>query len=132
MTETRVLLNETDLFNLPNYNSYFSCREDGYGGSALFVHESLDSCLVESAELFKVNFVIVKIPTLKACIAVLYKEPTVSISRFCTVLAHILGKTNKLILIGDMNINIQEQSSHIAEYLSLIESLGCRLLNSTN
>ena len=48
LTETRILPNETDLFNLPNFKSYFSCREDGHGGAALFVHDSLDSCLIES------------------------------------------------------------------------------------
>lgn len=132
LTETRIFSNETGLFNLPNYKSYFSCRDDGHGGAALFIHESIDSNLTESGEMFKVNYVIVKIPSIKASIAVLYKKPTVSNSKFCTVLAHILHKTNKLILIGDMNIDIQKQNSNSSEYFSLINSLGCRLLNSSD
>lgn len=132
LTETRIFSNETDLFNLPNYKSYFSCRDDGHGGAALFIHESIDSNLTESGEMFKVNYVIVKIPSIKASIAVLYKKPTVSNSKFCTVLAHILHKTNRLIFIGDMNIDIQKQNSNSSEYFSLINSLGCRLLNSSD
>lgn len=100
LTETRIFPNETDLFNLPNFNSYFSCREDGHGGAALFVHSSLDSNLVASDVLFKVNYVIVKIPALKTCIAVVYKKPTVSHNKLCAALSHILSKANKLILIG--------------------------------
>ena len=30
----------------PNYNAFFSCREDGHGGAALFVHNSLDCNLI--------------------------------------------------------------------------------------
>lgn len=132
LTETRIFENEIDLFNLPNFKAYFSCRDDGHGGAALFVHESLDSSLVESACLFKINYVIVKIPALRASIAVLYKKPTVSNSKFFAVLTQILSKTNNIILIGDTNINVQKHGPNITEYLSLIESLGCRLLNSTN
>lgn len=129
LTETRIFQNETDLFNLPNFRAYFSCRDDGHGGAALFVHDSLDSSLVESACLFKINYVIVKIPALRSSIAVLYKKPTVSNSKFFAVLTQILSKTNNIILIGDTNINIQKHGTNITEYLSLVESLGCQLLN---
>lgn len=132
LTETRILPDEADLYNIPNYKSYHSCRDDGHGGAALYVHSSLDSCLVESDVLFKVNFVIVKIPPLKVSIAVVYKKPTVSSNKFLTVLAHIISKANKLILVGDSNINIQNQCVKVTEYCSLIDSLGHRLLNSSD
>lgn len=132
LTETRIFPNETDLFNLPNYKSYFSCCQDGHRGAALFVHESVDSSLVESDTQFKINYVIVKVPALKASIAVIYKKPTVSKDKFFSVLTHILTKTKKIILVGDTNFNIQGQSTKITEYCSLINSLGCSLLNNTN
>lgn len=62
LTETQILDNETDFFNIPNYNSYFSNRDDGHGGAALFVHDSLDSNLVASGVEYKVD-----IPSNKLC-----------------------------------------------------------------
>lgn len=95
LTETRIFPNETDLFNLPNYKSYFSCCQDGHRGAVLFVHESVDRSLVESNTQFKINYVIVKVPALKASIAVVYKKPTVFKDNFFSVLTHILNKTKK-------------------------------------
>lgn len=99
-TETRISDNETEFFNIPNYNSYYSNRSDGHGGAALFVHNSLDSNLIASGVKFKVNFVIVNIPILKTSIAIVYKKPTVSISEFLTVLIKILERANRIIVIG--------------------------------
>lgn len=132
LTEIRIFPNESDLFNLPNYNSYFSCCTDGHRGAALFVHDSIDSSLIESNTQFKINYVIVKIPALKASIAVIYKKPTVSKEKFFTVLTHILTKANNIILVGDTNFNVQGHSTKITEYYSLIDSLGCSLLNNTD
>lgn len=131
LTETRLSRNETGFYNIPNYKAYYSCRDDGHGGAALFVHISLDSSLIESAVLYKINYVIVKIPALRASIAVLYKKPIVSNDKFFSVLAQIITKTNKVILIGDTNLNVQKQSTHIAEYCTVFGSLGYHLLNNT-
>lgn len=96
------------------------------------MHDSVDSSLVESNIQFKINYLIVKVPALKASIAVVYKKPTVSKEKLFTVLTYILTKTNNLILIGDTNFNIQGHSTKITEYYSLIDSLGCCLLNNTD
>lgn len=96
------------------------------------MHDSVESSLVESNVLYKVNYVIVRIPCIKASIAVLYKKPTVSNNKFLAALSHILSKTNNIILIGDTNINIQKHSAKTTEYLSLFRSLGYQLLNSPN
>lgn len=65
ITETRIFSHQTDFYNIQNYNAYFNCRNDGYGGVALYVHESLNSNLIESAEEHKINYVIVKIPDIR-------------------------------------------------------------------
>lgn len=129
LTETRILDSETDFFNIPNYKSYFSNRNDGHGGAALFVHNSLDSNLIMSGVEFKINFVIVNIPTIKTSIAVVYKKPTVSISKFLDVLNKILDQTNKIIVIGDMNLDIQTDNSNIKQYITAVNAAGCCLLN---
>lgn len=74
LSETRILDNEIVFFNLPNYNAYYSNREDGHGGAALFVHNSLDSNLVISGVEFKINYVIVNIPAIKTSIAALVRK----------------------------------------------------------
>lgn len=55
LTETRITDNDIDLFNIPNYRSFFSNRGDGYGGAALYIHESLDCNLIVSGVEHKVN-----------------------------------------------------------------------------
>lgn len=129
LTETRILDSETDLFNIPNYKSYFSNRNDGHGGAALFVHNSLDSNLIASGVELKINFVIVNIPAIKTSIAIVYKKPTVSFNKFLTVLNKIFDHTNKIILIGDMNLDIQVDNSSIQQYFTTVNAAGCCILN---
>lgn len=130
ITETRILDNETDFFNIPNYKPFFSNRNDGHGGAALYVHNSLDSNLVASGVEFKVNFVIVNIPAIKTSIAVVYKKPTVSLNKFLVVLSKILDHANKVILIGDMNLDIQTDNNNIRQYITAVHSSGCCILNN--
>lgn len=132
ITETRIFPHQTEFYNIQNYNAFFNCRNDGYGGVALYVHESINSNLIESSEEHKINYVIVRIPDIRSCIAVVYKKPSVSFSIFSSVLTKILTKTNRIILIGDTNIDIQKINTQTLQYLTLIESLGCHLLNSTD
>lgn len=95
---------------------------------ALYVHESINSNLIVAAEEQKINYVIVRIPVIRSCIAVVYKKPSVWFATFSTT--NIL--TNRVILIGDTNINIQNTNTQTLQYRSLIESLGCHLLNSSD
>lgn len=130
LIETRISENETDLFNVPNYNAFFSSRSDEHGGAALYVHDSLDSNLIASNVEFKTNYVIVNFPILKTSIAVVYKKPTVSTSKFILVLNKIFDHTNKIILIGDSNIDIQLQNNCTEQYISALNSADCCLLNN--
>lgn len=130
LTETRIFDNETEFFNISNYNAYFSNRNDGHGGAALYVHSSLDSNLIASGVEFKINYVIVNIPSIKTSIAVIYKKPTVSFDKFQTVLSKVLSLSNKIILIGDMNPNIQLDNNTIRQYISTLNSTGHCLLNN--
>lgn len=59
----------------------------------------------------------------------LYKKPTVSGSNFLTVLNKIFEMTNKIILIGDMNLDIQADNNSTRQYISAINSAGHCLLN---
>lgn len=130
LTETRILDSEIDYFNIPNYTSYFSNRPDGHGGAALFVHNSVDSNLIASGCDFKTNYVIVNIPALKTSIAVVYKKPTVSIDKFLAVLNKIFGYTNKIILIGDTNLDLQANNNSIRRYVTAVHSAGYCILNN--
>lgn len=132
ITETRISQHQTDFYNIQNYNAFFNCRDDSYGGVALYVHESIDCNLIESAEENKINYLIVRIPEIRSCIAVVYKKPSVSFTVFSSVLTKILTKTNRVILIGDTNINIQKVNTQTSQYQTLIQSLGCHLLNSSD
>lgn len=116
LTETRITDNDNDLFNIPNYRSFFSNRGDGYGGAALYIHESIDCNLIVSGVEHKVNYAVVNVPILKSSIAVVYKKPTVSMDKFLSVLNKVFDSASKIILIGDFNLNIQLSNNSITQY----------------
>lgn len=132
ITESRIFEHETEFYNLPKYNSYFNCRKDGHGGVCLFVHETMESNLIESSEESKINYVIVNIPSIRSSVAVVYKKPSVSYPVFANVLTKTITKTNRIILVGDTNTDIQKQNSITHQYTTLIRSLGCHLLNDVH
>lgn len=82
ITETRIFPSQTEFYNLSNYNAFFNCRSDGYGGVALYVHESTNCNLIEASEEQKINYIIVRIPDIRSCIAVIYKK---TISFICRI-----------------------------------------------
>lgn len=98
LTEIRTKTEENDKYCLHEYNAYFSNRQDGHGGVALYIHESFLSCLVESECTNNINFLCGKIIDLNIFIGVIYKQPLVSKSGFMEYMGSKIETIQNMIL----------------------------------
>lgn len=116
LTEIRMHEHRTKYHNIPDYNAFFSTRTDGHGGCALYVHDSLlCNCITIKSDL-NVNIVMVNLISLNINIAVVYKQPTVEIGNFTEILENLIENTNRLIIVGDTNINLLRCSNVTKRY----------------
>lgn len=57
LTETRLFEDENKYFNIPNYTAHFSNRNDGYGGPALFIHETINYAIKSNENCNNINYI---------------------------------------------------------------------------
>lgn len=129
LTEIRTKTEENDKYCLHEYNAYFSNRQDGHGGVALYIHESFLSCLVESECTNNINFLCGKIIDLNIFIGVIYKQPLVSKSGFMEYMGSKIENIQNMILIGDMNINLLNANGITNSYVNTCMCNGYVILN---
>lgn len=130
LTEIRIKQESNRFFNLPNYTLYVNNRSDGDGGIALYVHDSLNSGLVMSGCSSNVNYLLVKIPELSINIAVVYKQPKHSNHEpFINCIDSILKNHGRVLLVGDMNVDLLKSSTQADEYVNTVLQHGFSILN---
>lgn len=129
LTETRINESDVPFYNLQNYNVFHCTRFDGYGGCALFVHDTLSCNLIEKKSLFNIELLNVNIVDIAASITVVYKQPAVSGDIFIQTLNSFTENRGKMIIIGDMNINVLGSSAIVNRYIDSIVSNGLSLIN---
>lgn len=129
LTEVRIYDYETGFFNLPNYNVHFSTRSDGDGGCALFIHNSLNCELISADSTHNIDSVMVKIIDLNLFIIVIYKQPTVSFNLFSEIINRLVCTGNRMILVGDANIDLLTSANHTRTYINYLLENGLHILN---
>lgn len=74
LSEIWIYQNENFLYQIEEYEAFFSNRkENRSGGCCLFVHKSLDACLIKELEFELSNFIVIKLsnPQMEiACICI--------------------------------------------------------------
>lgn len=118
--------------NIQNYNAYHSTRNDGNGGCALFVHDSLTSNLIEKKSEFNIEFLTVKILNLGIHILVMYKQPPVNGGLFIDALQERIENKKNIIIVGDTNLNLLNESNVNKNYVSMLTANSCNILNKTD
>lgn len=76
LVESKISEHDVPYVNLPNYLSFHCTRSDGYGGCALFVHESLACNLICKKSCHGIELLAVGVVELKLNITVVYKQTT--------------------------------------------------------
>lgn len=138
ITETWLHPNETDYFNLIPFKSYHSVRANGRGGGvAIYVHEKFDTAhVVLNEDFLNNNFLIIQLNHRKVKIAVVYRQPNnchdLNGNLFTCHLDNILSKHSHMLVCGDFNFNLFDNSQIISNYRNAYSLNGYALVNSTS
>lgn len=126
-----------NVLSIRYYNKFFINRCTGTkgGGILLFVHNSHHATVIDSTTNDDIEYLLLKILLNgeEWFILTVYKPPNGSLTSF---LKHfessiLLTNVDKLIITGDMNLNIMDANNLATnEYLDTISSLNLSILNS--
>ena len=124
---------EDNLVNIPNYNSFHTFRPDNRGGGvSVYVRDTLFStCIIDlsfqnpTIETCSVQLTINRI---KYYIIGIYRPHSDSVPNFIEALTLILNnpiiKDKNCILLGDLNINILNETQTNNDFVNLLHSLS--------
>lgn len=122
----------TQLYAIPGYNCVHSCREDGYGGTSLYICDklkfSVDYRRSENfVEFVAVSFENFKIGTKPLRLMSYYRSQKCSVSSFLSIIDEPVSSlaTNPLIVLGDSNIDLY-RSVHFGELKNLFLVYDCQ------
>lgn len=133
LSEVRISLSEKRYYNIPNYTSYFSCRNSNIkksgGGVGMFIREGLNCNIVKSYGNDFDNFLLIYINNIKLNVGVFYRPPDSNNTIFMDQLQYILTPVNSLIFC-DANINLLDEGNLIYKnYKDTLTSSGYYILN---
>jgi hypothetical protein len=142
ITETWLNPDEEIYYNIPNYNCYFQSRNKRGGGVSIYVHVSIKSDIVCKFNDNNDSYLLIKLLNMSrnsvTNIGVIYRAPNSDIQHFYENITELFKKENTII-IGDMNINIQDSCNDIQHskdqtqnYNNILHSYGYYIINKTN
>lgn len=129
LSETRIGEFEIPYLNIENYNAYHCTRKDGNGGVALFVHHSLSSNLVYSKSELNIELLMVNIINIGIKTLVVYKQPPVNGDAFIEALRARIENVNNMIIVGDTNLNLLNETSTNKNYIDTLTVNGYCVIN---
>lgn len=133
LSEIWIYKNENRFFNIEGYNAYFSNRENNRsGGCCIYVTDKLTSTMINECEYEKTNFLQIKINEFNMNIVCIYKYGVANIDNFNEKLERDILKSNRTIVIGDININLRNADYETRTYTDTMHSNGFICLNSTD
>lgn len=132
VSETWLEKNETYSFELENYSSVHSCRVGRGGGVAIYVRKTIKFREVDqSNDNDIVNWICIALGEQNAKLSVVYKPPSHNNKDFFPYLESILLKHPKShLIIGDMNINLLDDSQMISDYKNLLRINNFKIVNT--
>ena len=135
-TETWLTDSNKHLHEITGYHSHHLIRQArGHGGVSIFVSDRLNSTqqndLTFVNENIEINTIKVTSNTLNFLLCAIYRPNSkhIAVDEFTDIMNTLLqnkAKSNKIILIGDFNINLLEHSTHIptSNFLAGIQALN--------
>lgn len=132
LTEMRIHEQQLAFFNIPSYTAFVSTRSDGYGGCALYVHDTINAHLIEKKSFNNIDLITVNLIELGASIIVVYKQPAVDNEFFINFMASYIENKQKFIAVGDMNLNLLNDSTLNKKYIDAIITNGGAFLNKVS
>lgn len=139
LTETWIaehdINNKKKKFELKNYQSFHHCRKNQRGGGiACYVSNNIRCRVAEVYNSQNVQFMVVDLMDLNTKIGICYRPPNrTNIPAFEQGLQNLLSKHRRLILLGDINIDLlNENDSLTKNYANTLASLHFTILNKVD
>lgn len=134
LTEIFIYSSEIPVYNIPNYNAFFSARDTkGGGGVAIFVHESINCEVIFEITHELNNLILIKITETNQHILAVYRPPysdKTKVTSFFDKIEEIIQHSRKLWIIGDFNFDLLNKSDNTIQYYQeLMNSHGFLILN---
>lgn len=125
--ETWLRLNNCALYEIPGFNSVFSCRETSFGGLVVYVKDGLNFNVLKNVTFDGFHLIHIEIERngLFYEIVGLYRPPSFDFNNFINELENILmiHSTRPRFFVGDMNIPINLCNNNIVKrYMYFLES----------
>lgn len=131
VNETWLEENDEQFFKIQGYDAYFNSREDGYGGSCIYIQNGI---LVKSVKkIVQYNSIIVELDDTQKNFKIIttYRPPREDCRNFLTFLEHNLLSHKNSIIMCDSNINLlNETCDNTLNYTDLLNSLGYKIFNT--
>ena len=131
VTETWLEESETFLFQINDFSAVHSCRAGRGGGVAIYVRKSIKFREIEkSSKGEPINWICISLGVHNLKISVIYKPPSLNNCHFLPFLESVLLKhSKKHLIIGDMNINLLDDSQVIKDYKDLVAVSNFKINN---
>lgn len=131
MSEIWIYSNENKFFNIDGYHVHFSNRNSNRsGGCCIFVHNKILSTLINEIEFENSNFITIKLVKYDLHISCIYRYGHSNIKNFIQMMENNILKYNRTIIIGDININLQNNDHETRQYIDSFQSNGIICLNN--
>jgi len=122
-------------YNINNYNFECSLRSNSnYGGVGLYIHNSIPYKIlnVNSITGSESLWLTINVNNVNIIIGLIYRKPNANLYDFLSCLDQTLNglklDKNKLILLGDFNIDLNCTNNNVINYLSLLNSYNLNQL----
>lgn len=135
ISETFIQSQNSLVFNINNYSSIFSCRDDRTGGGlAVYIRNDIEySVMKKDNGLYPFQFIQIKLSRFigtKVC--AIYRPPGSDVVSFFNCLENFLSGNRKTdnILVGDINIPVNKTENCVIDYMNLLMSHGLLVTNT--
>lgn len=131
VSETWLNENETQFYNIQQYESFHSTRSTPAGGVTIYIHKAIKSSIIynDTTNFNNILGIQIQINKKKMQIFGIYKQPQSDLTHFLTHLETTLRTFTNSIYFGDFNINILKDSNTMRQYMDMVYSNGYIILN---
>lgn len=132
LSETWLYENETKFYAILNYEAYHNCRQTRGGGVSLYIRKNIEHDELIITVPDKVNAVGIKLKDINCSIYGIYRAPKNNLKLFENFLEQLVYDNKKIIIIGDINLNLLENSRQLDNYKDILYMNNCVLQNIKN
>lgn len=134
LTEIWISENEVQLYQINNFKSFGCCRDvNRSGGVLVYVNNNLDFSINLDWNIISAEGLILYSKNLKLGLIAMYRSHSYTADFYINELGSLLKtlKFDNSVIIGDININILEETRQSNDYLNLLSENGYSSLINT-